>query len=254
MKKRYPILEFDPDRSAVINPEYSIKQVDFPNHAVACFFSEVINKYVENSEAQFLTAQRSEMGLHPIYKMIINGKSIAVFHPCVGGPLVAAMIEEVIALGCRNIIACGGAGVLDPSIDLGQILVPNSAIRDEGTSYHYLPPSREIQPTRLAFEAVINTLNRRGIEYKVGKTWTTDAVYRETEGKIALRRAEGCFSVEMEAATLFAIAKFRKINIAQILYAGDSVGSSKWDYREWNNQDKLRESMFWFACEACLSL
>jgi purine-nucleoside phosphorylase len=90
--------------------------------------------------------------------------------------------------------------------------------------------------------------------YLVGKTWTTDAIYRETPTKIAQRRAEGCITVEMEAAAFFAVAQFRGVRFGQLLYGGDDVSGAAWDNREWHQRADTREKLFWLAAEAVLRL
>lgn len=246
----YPILEFDPVESAIIEPVQSIKPVLFPRLAVACFFQDVIRRLVEQRQLIALATQRSEMGDHPIYSIEHRGQRIAVFHPCAGAPMAAAMLEEVIAHGAEVIIGCGGSGALDATLTLGQIVVPISAVRDEGTSYHYLLPSREVAPSPEAVAAILEVLRQRNLSHVAGKTWTTDAVYRETQAKVAARRSEGCVVVEMEAAALFALGRFRGVHVGQLLYAGDSLASGSWEHREWNDQAAIRESLFWLACDA----
>lgn len=84
-------------------------------------------------------------------------------------------------------------------------LLIEQALRDEGTSYHYLPPGRYAQASLPLLEAVARRLNDAGLQYVHGKSWTTDAPFRETEKLISARRAEGIISVEMEAAALLAM-------------------------------------------------
>ena len=79
--------------------------------------------------------------------------------------------------------------MLVPDVALGHVIVPTAAIRDEGTSYHYLPPGREVEPTREAVDAIVATLERHHVPHVTGKTWTTDGLYRETRGKIERRVA-----------------------------------------------------------------
>src|SRR5204863_379738 len=100
----------------------------------------------------------------------------------------------------RRFIACGGAGALDPELTLGHIIVPTSAIRDEGTSYHYLHPDAEARPSPEAVAVIERVLVERELPYRTGRVWTTDAFFRETPGKVQLRRSQGCLLVEMEAA------------------------------------------------------
>jgi uridine phosphorylase len=144
--------------------------------------------------------------------------------------------------------------VLDREIAVGHLVVPASAVRDEGTSYHYLPPAREVNASPPAVAAIEQVLRQRQVPYVVGKTWTTDAVYRETPDRVKRRRAEGCLTVEMEAAAFFAVAQFRGVTLGQILYGGDDVSGEDWDHRNWQAQPGVRERLFWLAAEACLSL
>ena len=250
----YPILEYDPSRNAVIEPSKLLRQKDVPEHAVPCFFQDVITLLVESYNARISHTFRSEIGDNHLYELDIDGKRLAVFHPGVGAPLAAAFLEEAIAIGCHKFIACGGAGVLDKSIAVGHLIVPETALRDEGTSYHYLPPAREVHAHPGAIEAISQTLNKHQVPFLQTKTWTTDAFYRETTPKIQRRRQEGCLAVEMEAAAFFAVAQFREVPFGQILYGGDDVSSPEWDHRGWQSRTSIREQVFWLAAEACLKL
>ena len=254
IRQPYPILEFDPTPEAVIEPRRLTAPTGVPEHCVICFFQEVIEGLQHEGRVREIARQRSEQGGHPVYELDMNGKRLAVFHPGVGAPLAAALLEEVIALGCSKFIACGGAGVLDKDVTAGRIIVPVSAVRDEGTSYHYLPPGREVAPSAEAVAAIERVLDAHHCDYVLGKTWTTDAFYRETPGKVRLRRTEGCLTVEMEAAAFFAVAKFRGVVFGQMLYAGDDVSGPEWDDRRWHGRTSAREALFWLAAESCLLL
>jgi uridine phosphorylase len=137
---------------------------------------------------------------------------------------------------------------------MGHVVVPEAAIRDEGTSYHYLPPSREVSMSPQAMRAIIDTLDANDVPYDIGKTWTTDAIYRETNGKINQRREEGCLVVEMEASAFFAVAQFRDVPFGQILYGGDDLSGDLWDHRGWQRATSVREKLFWLAVEAVFKL
>lgn len=253
MQQPYPILEYDPNPDAVIRPERLIEPIDAPEHCVICFFGEVIAELAWSGRARQIAVQRSENGEHPLYELEFGGRRLALFHPGVGAPMAAALLEEVICRGLRKFIVCGGCGVLDREIAAGHIVIPVSAVRDEGTSYHYLPPAREVSASPKGVAAIANVLARHGVPHIMGKTWTTDAFYRETPAKVALRRAEGCHVVEMEAAAFFAVAQFRGVRLAQMLYAGDDVSGADWDHRDWQRLP-VRERLFWLAAEACLQL
>ncbi len=252
--EHFPILEFDPDFKAILNPEDRVKPTEIPEHCVLCFFNDEINKLNQKGVLKQIKKVKSEVGTHIIYTIEVKGERVVLFHPGVGAPLAAVFLEELIALGGRKFIVCGGAGVLDNSVDLGQLIIPTSAIRDEGTSYHYIKPSREVSPSLKAVQAIEDTLSHEGLDYLLAKTWTTDGLYRETEGKVRLRKSEGCLTVEMEAAALFAVAQFRKVDIGQILYAGDNLGGDHWQGRRWIHQTDLRNKLIRLSSEACLKL
>ena len=250
----FPILEFDPTREAMIEPSKVIAPLDLPEHCVICFFTEVLEKIVREHQARVVAEINWESGPHRLYEMDYGGRRLAFFHPGVGAPLAAGLMEEVIAMGCKKFIACGGCGVLDKDIAVGNIIIVDSAVRDEGVSYHYLPPSREVQAQPGPIKTLTGLMDRRGIPHRLGKAWTTDAVYRETARKIAARRAEGCLVVEMEASALIAVAQYRGVVFGQALYGGDDLSGPEWDHRDWQSRQQIRESLFWLCADACLEL
>jgi uridine phosphorylase len=249
-----PLLEYDASRLAIIEPSRVIDSIDIAEHCVLCFFQEVIAELVrEGARARHLHTGQSEVGDYPVYELNYGGRRLAVMHPGVGAPAAVARFERAIALGCRKFVVCGGTGVLDGSIKVGDIVVPSSAIRDEGASYHYLRPAREVAPTSRALSAIEAVLSENHHEYVRGKTWTTDAVYRETRQRVNRRKREGCVVVDMEAAAFFAVARFRHVECAQILYGGDSLAGRRWNPRGWNRH-AMRERLFHLAAQACLRL
>lgn len=253
-RNAFPILEYDSNPDPVLKPGHYTKSADVPECCVLTFFQDVISALRDEHNATHLAQSASEMGLHPVYEIAHRGKRMAVAHPGVGAPMAAFLFEEYIALGCKKFIACGAAGVLDPETPLGHVVVPTAAIRDEGTSYHYLPPAREVAPHPGALAAIEAALKADERAYSLAKTWTTDAFYRETPDKVALRRSEGCLTVEMEAAAFFAVAQHRDVPFGQLLYAGDVVGGETWDSRDWEKQPAIRRDLFWLAAEACIRL
>ncbi len=253
--QHYPILEFDPTPEAIIEPAQVVERIDAPELCVITFFQEVLQKLHQEGRSKIIARHNWSDIERPLYELAINGKRLAAIHPGVGAALAGGILEEIISRGCRKFIVCGGCGVLDPEISVGHLIVPTHAIRDEGTSYHYLPPSREVQPHPKATDAIEKVLKENQIPYILGKTWTTDAPYRETFNKVKLRREENCIAVEMEAAAFFAVAKFRGVILGQILYGGDDVsGLGEWDPRDWYRRFDIRERLFWLSAQACLEL
>ncbi len=250
----YPIIEHDSTREAFIEPSKIIRPRDMPEHCVICFFKEVMDKIIIEHNAKVLVENRWEDGVHPVYEIEVHGKRLAFYHPGIGAPLSAAILEEVIAFGCKKFVACGGSGVLAKEIAVGNLIVVSEAIRDEGVSYHYLPPDREVAANKIALNSLTKELDHRGIPYLTGKTWTTDAPYRETPSKIAKRKEEGCLTVEMECAGMMAVAQFRDVIFGQILYGGDDLSGTNWDNRGWQSRKEVRENLFWLCADVCLAL
>ena len=246
----YPILEFDPDPQAIIDPS-TPESDDFPRRVVICFFQDVLDGLIAAGRLTRRTAIRSEIGEHIIYDLAGTPQPQAVFHPGVGAPLAGALLDDVIGLGGRYFIACGGAGVLNHHQAVGSIYVIQSAVRDEGTSYHYLPPSRSLNASPRPTQALLGTLAAHGLPHQAVTSWTTDAIYRETAARRAARLAEGCSVVEMEAAAFFAVAQFRGVELGQMVYGGDLVVPEGWDGRDWVRRADIRRNLFDLAVEAC---
>ena len=99
-----------------------------------------------------------------------------------------------------------------------------------------------------------SVLKSHGVKYKIGKTWTTDALYRETKTRIARRKAEGCLTVEMECAAFLAAAAYRQVRFGQLLATGDDVSGSEGDPRHTEEQKSFPERLFWLSVEACIRL
>lgn len=241
--RKYPILEFDKDKEGFINPSNILGKYgvhDFPSQLIVCFFKEVINDLIEKKEIkEYLTIN----GENPYIFYRFIDSDIAIVHGSVGAPACVGQIEEGIALGAKRIMFCGGGGSLDKKLTVGKILVVTSAIRDEGTSYHYIKPSREIKVKKETIIKLTEYLKDKNIEYLTGKAWTTDAFYRETKAKIRKRKLEGALIVEMEQSACIAVAEFREVSYGALLYGGDDLTKEKWDSREWRHKINVRRKL-----------
>lgn len=248
------LLEHDDDPVALIEPSEVLahKRGSIPRVAVLCFFSEVLDE-LRGRGAEEVGQLVAAHGTHPIRVVVAEDARVAVVHPGVGAPLAAGFLEELIAMGARTVVACGGAGAVVAGLPVGHVIVPDAAVRDEGTSFHYLPASREVAADPVGVRVARRVLDERGTPYTIGKTWTTDAIYRETRSRIERRRAEGCLTVEMEAAALFAVTRFRGVRFAQLLYAGDDVSGPTWDGRQWSRSE-ARARIFELAVQTAVSL
>ena len=249
-RHEFPILEYDTEPHGIIRPNRKGLAV-LPGRCVMTFFREVLDEYVAAEGLTELSAYNSENGRFPVYRAERGGVEFCVVQAQVGSAAVATMADFLFGYGVKTLIACGGCGVLE-DVPAGDVIVPTSALRDEGASYHYLPPSREIELDEKPVEAIRRTLEKHNTPYVLAKTWTTDAFYRETPDMVAYRRAEGCAVVEMECAALTAVARFRGASFGQLLYSGDYVADD-YDERGWSGNTTARGRLFTLALEAILS-
>ncbi len=164
-----------------------------------------------------------------LYSVRSTGGKVAVLTDFgLGAPIVAAQAEELIAMGATRLVSIALAGGLQPDLPPGSVVVATGAIRDEGTSHHYLPPGREVSSDPHLVAALSASLSAHGCQYQLGRTWSTDAPYRETREEVAQYAANGVRVVDMELAALLAVAQVRGVAAAGVLVAGDSLAGSRW--------------------------
>lgn len=232
-KNDIPILEFDTEQTAVINPTHEKFDLKLPKKCVFAFLGGYIDEYAGKTETCKVFEFVSATKLYPIYITKYKGEEIVLCQAPVGASPAAQLLDWLIGYGVREIISAGSCGVLEEFPE-GTFLVPNKALRDEGTSYHYLPPSRFVEIGERARKAVEETVLEHGMKYREVITWSTDGFYRETQDKIAYRKSEGCSCVEMECSALAAVALFRDAIWGMILYTADSLAEpDQYDERNW---------------------
>lgn len=229
IKGRYPILDYDTSKRAVIQP---VRQElpPFPQKAVFAFLGEEIERYALANQGELLDEFETITGIFPIYACEYKGERICMCQAPLGSAAAVQFMDYLIGRGVRQIISAGSCGALT-DIPENTLLVPLWAVRDEGASYHYLPPSREAAVSDEGIRAVEAALNQAGLPYLEVKTWSTDGFYRETEEMVRFRRQEGCQVVEMECAGLAACAAFRKVDWGMLLFTADSLADAQ-DYQE----------------------
>ena len=159
----------------------------------------------------------------------------------IGAPGAIVVLEGLIVQGIRRFLSIGTAGSLQRHLAIGDIVVCDRAIRDEGTSHHYLPPDTYAHASPAATARLVDALQATGTPHSVGTSWTTDAPYRETIAEVQHYQAEGVLAVEMEAAALFAVAAYRGVEMGSLLTISDTLGDLKWDPHF--RSDTTRESL-----------
>jgi uridine phosphorylase len=140
-----------------------------------------------------------------------------------GAPATAVILELLAAFGVKQVISIGLAGALQAELNEGDLVVCEHAIRDEGTSYHYLAPAQTVSADLDLTACLSQAITSNGITFTSGTSWTTDAPFRETRREVDTFQRDGVKTVEMEAAGLFAVAQHLGVHAASAFVISDSL-------------------------------
>ena len=214
------------DEEPVLKPQHIVKPREgFPRCAIVTWQSS----FLRCAQKYGLKGLFTYVGgiTQPVYEIEYKGNKYAFAVIGMGGPNAASFIEEMTVMGTRDFVFMGSCGVIDKTIPTG-LIVPDRAFRDEGTSWHYSPSKEEVLNIDTAAYTA-DFLTRAGIPFAKGATWTTDASYRETPSAVAYYRDRGCVCVEMECASVMAVAKYLGVKAYQIIFTADSLHGDKWE-------------------------
>lgn len=248
-----PLLEFDPTREAFIEPGAWNREVEAPSACVVSWFSDAVERFVAEHRGRVLFENVWEDGPHPLYGVEFQGRPLTVIAMPVGAPAAAGLLEQAIANGCRSFVACGGAGALRPELTPGHLVVLSSAVRDEGTSHHYLPPGRTVDADPRAV-AVLEAAGRarRPFRHRTGLDHRCllpgDAgPDRQPAGRglpgggHGGGRAAGRGPVPGRAAGAGGLRRRRPVGVS-------------WDHRDWTARHDVRDNLLRLAAVAALRL
>lgn len=250
IENEFPILEYSTATSAVINPAKGGKP--FPRLCIMTFFREVIESFLSEYPGEVIGIYESEMREFHAYRLRYKETDICLIQAVVASGSIAMMTDWLYGQGVEVLLCCGCCGVL-ADIPAGDIIIPVRALRDEGASYKYLPPSRYIELHREPVGIFRQVLEEYKIPYIECTTWSTDGFYRETRDMVEHRIGQGCQTVEMECATMAAVAQFRNKIFGQLLYSGDIlVGAGEYDDRKWYENLSAREKIFRVTLESLI--
>ena len=247
----YPILDFDPDSPEVIKPNHSIEGLQLPEKCVYPFLGDIIDRFAASHKAACVETLHTITKDYPIYVVEYKGEEITLCQAPLGASAAAQSMDSLIACGVKKIVCAGSCGAL-ADLPENVFMVPIKALRDEGTSYHYLHPSRYVEPDPEIVRSIESVLTRNHIPYEECMTWTTDGFFRETKDMIEYRKKEGCSVVEMECSALAACAKRRGAQFGQLLFTADTLADSlNYDAREWgaSSFEKALSLLFEIALE-----
>ena len=246
IKNEIPILEYDSEPSAVVSPTHERLGIALPERAVFAFLGEHIDRYAEAHGGKQVSTFLSATKAYPVYVVNHKGQEVVLCQAPVGAAAAAQILDWLIGYGAKRIVSAGSCGALE-NFPENTFLVPAKALRDEGTSYHYAPPSRYMEVSAEARRGIERALASHGLNYQEVTSWSTDGFFRETKEKVAYRRAEGCAVVEMECSALAACAALRGAIWGEILFTADSLADiEKYDERGWGGDS------FGYALELCL--
>jgi len=163
---------------------------------------------------------------------LYEGIEFGVIGRVVGASFAVLVAEELFASGCQLLISITSAGQIISLDHPPYVVLIERALRDEGTSYHYLPPSpySNLQPQLR--KTIYSAWDNTNVPLYIGTSWTTDAPFRETEEMITLCRKKGILTVEMEAAALYALAEVKQYKIICFAHVTNQMGQTEGDFEK----------------------
>jgi uridine phosphorylase len=167
-----------------------------------------------------------------LYTFPIVGRTAGIVGCAVGAPFAVLIAEELFAAGCELLISLTSAGQIAPAGPTPYFVIIDRALRDEGTSYHYVPPAEFAAADPSLVEAAAAAASNAGLRVMVGASWSTDAPFRETARAIEAARARGVLAVEMEAAALYALADAKGVRVLCIAHVTNTMGLAEQDFEK----------------------
>ncbi len=237
------------DDRAVISPKPPKGAPPLGPDAVVALTAPELEILLDMSGAKAVVGGRS--GHYRVYMAPDALGGFAISGPFFGAPHAVFGLETLVAQGARRFWVLGWCGSIQKEIRIGDLLVPTGAVSEEGTSPHYPIGATEPGPDPRMLSALMGDLTSRGLAPRAGKVWSTDAIFRETVGKLRSYRSQGILAVEMEMSALFTVAIYRRVSLGGILVVSDELSEHSWRHgfgtAELKNASKE-------ACRAVLDL
>jgi uridine phosphorylase len=236
---RPPIVEHPTDEPALFRPENLLDraaamlgrtQGSIPACCLLDFDGELVPTAVKHFDAKPCSVWAC---FHTkLFRLRQGETEIGLIAGTVGAPFAVLVSEQLIASGCRHIIGYASSGAVADGLQLPCLVIPDRALRDEGTSYHYLPPSMWVEASGNLPAILARQADSCALPVHRGATWTTDAPYRETASQVRQCRALGVLTVEMEAAAMMALATSQEAEIASLLHVTNALATSDDDFQK----------------------
>ncbi|MBD5428998.1 nucleoside phosphorylase [Lactobacillus sp.] len=241
MDRNVFLLNYDSNPKAVLEPNHERLNYHFDYPLIYAFLEkEVIDNFLSKTRHREVGKFETISFSPSIYEIEVKGKKFNLCQAPLGAPVATQLLDWLISYGTKKVLAIGSAGSL---VDLPEnnFFLVKKAIRDEGTSFHYLSAESEIELDKEFRNNLLTHAKKENTNLTEVITWTTDGFFRETEDKIKQALAYGAELVEMECSAMAACSKFRKVDFAQILFTADSLaGEDGHDERSWGEVGRAR--------------
>ena len=228
---------YDPDTVGMVSPREMVKafttfrgvreeNLSLPSSAIITFSLRMLNDLVRVADGN---AFESWYGRNTrLFQAKVGDYPIVLTMAPHGAPSAVILLEELIAFGVERAVFVGYCGSIQDRVRLGEIVLPIDTVREEGTSYHYVPVEAPCRPDGMLLNSLDQSLHRVGLPTNKGAVWTTDALYRETKDKVGRYRANGVLGVDMETAALYAVGAVRKVPVVCLLLVSDLFSCGVW--------------------------
>ncbi|MCC7491010.1 MAG: nucleoside phosphorylase [Fimbriimonadaceae bacterium] len=228
-----PLLRHETAAPSLFTPEAVVRAVragrapkatTVPRVCVLDFDGDLTDHLVATGRAQPCPAWAC---FHTVlYRVVVEAVEYGLIPRTIGGPYAVFVAEQLAVSGTAVILGLASAGSVSPELPIPSVVVATAALRDEGTSFHYLPPSPDVSAPSTAPPILAEEIASAGLPVRLGLVWSTDAPYRETAAAVDLARRAGALAVEMQAAPLFAFAQARGVAVALAAHVTNRVGGS----------------------------
>jgi uridine phosphorylase len=156
-------------------------------------------------------------------------QTITLMAPALGAPYAVMVLEKLIALGARMVLALGWCGSLQSHLTIGDLVLPTTSVSTEGTSRHYPLDGQSPDPDSGMVRIMRNLLESSDASWREGAVWSTDGFYRETVDLVRYFQGQGVLGVDMEVAALFTLGRFRRVPVAGLLVVSDELATLHWN-------------------------
>lgn len=239
-----PLFEHELDAPSAFRPENVINAVRLSRGLAALSVPPICVLDFDGDLTDWLVSQGKATPFEPwacfhskMHLVETDGLQCGVIARTIGGPYAVLIAEQLRVAGVQLILGLTSAGRVSPSLPLPCLVVVSSAVRDEGTSLHYLPPGEQVACPTPICDLLAKHLGRLGLPVVQGSVWTTDAPYRETTKQLQRHAAAGMLAVEMQAASLFAFATALQLNLGIVAHVTNGIDHAEEQFDKGKDED-----------------